>query len=404
MKSYTVFLDSAHKQCELNTVSSSMIYRYLLENGHQITTNPQRADFIIINSCGYHQDLREKSVALYQTYHAIKKPNSQIIMYGCLVNIDNEQVSTLDVLPISFTDQHLLDNIFFQTKKYEKMSPCCYSETSDIFVQGSKDLNILNHPNFLLSRFFLPFSHKMKTNYARMIQGLDHHNKILVQISQGCLGHCSYCAIKKAKGNLRSRTIDEIIEDITKMYSDSKIVYLVADDCSSYGFDIGTDLFELLETVHQKFPKLPIQISYVSPNFLVKFHEKYQKLFQQISIPYTTIPFQSGSNKIIKRMDRSYDTHQVVEVIKNIKQVSPQTYFEGHFIVGFPGETVVDFLKSLFTLHYFDFPIALRYSESKGTKSASFPQKKSELTKQLRYTIMTFFINIIILGKLIKNP
>lgn len=404
MKGYTVLLDSAHKQCELNTVSSSMIYRYLLENGHTITTNAQRADFIIINSCGYHQDLREKSVALYQTYHTIKKPTSQIIMYGCLVNIDTEKVTSLDVLPVSFTDQHLLDKIFFQTKKYEKMSSCCDSETRDILIQGSKDLNILNHPNFLLSRFFLLFSHTMKTNYARMIQGLDHHNKIIVQISQGCLGHCSYCAIKKAKGNLRSRTIDEIIKDITKMYSDAKILYLVADDCSSYGFDIGTDLFQLLETIHKKFPKLPIQISYVSPNFLVKFHDKYQELFQKISIPYTTIPFQSGSNKIIQRMDRSYDTHQVVEVIKNIKQVSPHTFFEGHFIVGFPGETVADFLKSLFTLRYFDYPIALRYSESKGTKSESFPKKKSELTKQLRYTIMTFFINIIILHKLIKKP
>ena len=284
------------------------------------------------------------------------------------------------------------------------MTPCCDSETRTILIQGSKDLNILNHPNFLLSRFFLPFSRTMKTNYARMIRGLNHQNKIIVQISQGCLGHCSYCAIKKAKGNLRSRTIDEIIKDITKMYDDSKIVYLVADDCSSYGFDIGTDFFQLLETIHKRFPKVSIQISYVSPNFLVKFYEKYQELFQQVQIPYTTIPFQSGSNKIIKKMDRSYDTHQVVEVIKRLKQVSPHTSFEGHFIVGFPGETVGDFLQSLFTLHYFDYPIALRYSESKGTKSASFPQKKSEMTKQLRYTIMTFFINIVILYKLVKNP
>jgi MiaB/RimO family radical SAM methylthiotransferase len=404
MKCYTVFLDSAHKQCELNTVSSSMIYRYLLQNGHKIATNPQTADFIIINSCGYHQDLRDKSVALYQTYHAIKKPNSKIIMYGCLVNIDNETISALDLLPISFTDNYLLDKLFFQTKNYAEITPCCDSKTRNILVQTPKDLNISHHPNFILSRFFLPFSRKMKTNYTRMILGSNHHNKIIVQISQGCLGHCSYCVIKKAKGDLQSRSIDEIITDITDMYDTSKILFLVADDCSSYGLDIGTSLFQLLKTIHQKFPELPIQISYVSPNLLVKFHNEYQELFQQISIPYTTIPFQSGSNKIIKKMDRSYDTRQVVEIIKELKQASPRTYFEGHFIVGFPGETVIDFLKSLFTIHYFDYPIALRYSESKGTKSASFPQKKSEITKQLRYIVMTFFINIIILYKLATNP
>jgi ribosomal protein S12 methylthiotransferase len=404
MKCYTVFLDSAHKQCELNTVSSSMIYRYLLQNGHKITTNAQSADFIIINSCGYHQDLRDKSVALYQTYHAIKKPNSKIIMYGCLVKIDNEKVSSLDLIPISFTDNSLLDKLFFQKMNYAKMTPYCDSKTHNILVRTSKDLNISHHPNFILARFFLPFSRKMKTNYNRMILGSNHHDKIFVQISQGCLGHCSYCVIKKAKGELLSRSIDEIITDITYMYDSSKILFLVADDCSSYGLDIGTSLFQLLKTIHQKFPDLPIQISYVSPNLLVKFQNEYQELFQQISIPYTTIPFQSGSNKIIKKMERSYDTRQVVEIIKKIKQVSPHTYFEGHFIVGFPGETVLDFLKSLFKTHYFDYPVALRYSESKGTKSASFPQKKSEMTKQLRYLVMTFFINIIILYKLARNP
>jgi tRNA A37 methylthiotransferase MiaB len=404
MKCYTVFLDSAHKQCELNTVSSSMIYRYLLQNGHKIITNAQTADFIIINSCGYHQDLRDKSVALYQTYHAIKKPNSKIIMYGCLVNIDNETVSALDLLPISFTDNYLLDKLFFQKKNYTEITPWCDSKIRNILVQTPKDLNISHHPNFLLSRFFLPFSRKMKTNYTHMILGSDHHNKIIVQISQGCLGNCSYCVIKKAKGNLQSRSIDKIITDITQMYDTSKILFLVADDCSSYGLDIGTSLFQLLKTIHQQFPDLPIQISYVSPNLLVKFQNEYQELFQQISIPYTTIPFQSGSNKIIKNMNRSYDARQVVEIIKKIKQVSPRTYFEGHFIVGFPGETVIDFLKSLFTIHYFDYPIELRYSESKGTKSSSFPHKKSEITKQLRYMVMTFFINIIILYKLARNP
>lgn len=237
-----------------------------------------------------------------------------------------------------------------------------------------------------------------------MIFGSDHCKKILVQISQGCLGNCSYCVIKKAKGNLQSRSIDAIIMDIERMYDPSKTLYLVADDCSCYGLDSGTNLFQLLKIIREKFPVLPIQMNYISPNFLTKFYNEYRKLFQEFSIPFITIPIQSGSNKIIKNMNRHYDTRQIVEIIKELKQISPRTYFEGHFIIGYPGETFVDYLKSLFTTQYFDCPVALIYSDAKGTKSAILPQKKLQITKQMRYLLMIFFINFIVLYKLATNP
>jgi len=83
----------------------------------------------------------------------------------------------------------------------------------------------------------------MKQNYDRFIFGLDHRNKMLVEVSKGCIGNCYYCAIKKAKGDLKSRSIDAIISDIRSIYDPSKTLFLVADDCSSYGLDIGTNIF-----------------------------------------------------------------------------------------------------------------------------------------------------------------
>jgi tRNA-2-methylthio-N6-dimethylallyladenosine synthase len=136
----------------------------------------------------------------------------------------------------------------------------------------------------------------------------------------------------------------------------------------------------------------------------LKFHNEYRELFQELTIPYTTIPFQSGSNKILKNMNRHYDARQVVEIIKELKQLSPRTYIEGHFIVGYPGETNIDFLKSLFITQYFDYPVALIYSEAKEMKSATLPQKKSQMTKQMRHVLMIFFINFIVLFKLATNP
>ncbi len=380
-----------------------MIYRYLLENGHKITQDVVEADFIIINSCGYHQEKRDESVSLYQKYHATKKQNAKIIMFGCIVKIDEELLRTLDLYPIGFNDGAILDGFFFKKKKFKELTERCDSETRDKLISHPGHLDFSRYPNFFLSRLVIPFSHKMKSNYDRFIFGLDHCNKMLVEVSKGCLGNCYYCAIKKAKGNLKSRSIDAIISDIKSIYDPSKTLFLVADDCSSYGLDIGTNIFQLLKRVREEFPELQIQINYISPNLLVKFYNEYMELFREFHISYVTLPIQSGSNRIIKNMNRNYDALQIVKIIKDIKKISPSTLIEGHFIVGYPGENFIDFLKSLFITQYFDYPIALKYSDAKGIKSSMLPHKKARITKYLREIIMTAFINFVVFYKLATN-
>jgi len=102
-----------------------MIYRYLIENGHKITQDAKKADFIIINSCGYHQEKRDASVNIYQKYNAIKNQDTKIIMYGCIVKIDEELLRTLDLYPIGFNDGKILDDFFFQKKYFEDIHEPC---------------------------------------------------------------------------------------------------------------------------------------------------------------------------------------------------------------------------------------------------------------------------------------
>jgi len=377
-----------------------MIYRYLIENGHKITQDAKKADFIIINSCGYHQEKRDASVNIYQKYNAIKNQDTKIIMYGCIVKIDEELLRTLDLYPIGFNDGKILDDFFFQKKYFEEMTERCDSETRNILCKTSGHLDFSLHSNFFLSRLFIPFSRKMKLKYNRFIFGLDHHDKILVQVSKGCLGNCYYCAIKKAKGDLKSRGIDAIISDIKSIYDPSKMLFLVADDCSSYGLDIGTNIFLLLKRIHKEFPDLSVQINYISPNLLAKFYKEYMRLFRESPISYVTIPMQSGSNKIIKNMNRNYDAFQVAKIIKEIKQISPNTLFEGHFIIGYPGENFIDFLKSVYITKYFDYPLAFIYSDTKGTKSYMLPNKKGRMAKFFRLLIISAFINLVVLYRL----
>jgi len=404
MKSYQILIKSAHPRCSLNTVSSSMIYRYLVQNNHKITNDISKADFIIINSCGFHKKTRDATINLYNSFYNQKKQNAKIIMFGCLIKIDNELLRPLDLIQIDFKDDLLLDKYFYQNTNFVEMTPHCDSKIREEILQEQSQIDFSKFPNFFLSKKFLRISPKIKSNYERLLSGMDHTNKLLVEISKGCIGNCHYCAIKKVKGKLKSRNVKEIISDIKGIYDPSKILFLVADDCSCYGLDIRTNIFHLINRIENEFPGISIQMNYLSPNLLDKYSKEYIELFGKSDIPFITIPMQSGSNKIIRNMNRNYDSRRIFNIIKQINKISPKTLIEGHFIIGYPGENFIDFLKTVFATIYFDYPVVIMYSDSKGLKSSTLPKKKSSRTKYFRHLIITFFVNIVIFFKFLTNP
>lgn len=398
MEPLKVLVDSAHHRCELNAVHSAMIQRYLTENGHQVTSDEHEADVIIINTCGYHEVLRDVSIALYEKYHT-RNPDKKILLYGCLVNIKDDRLQNIAADLVGFSDDALFDSLFMRTTPFQRFTPYCDRSRST----PCETPQLLPIPNSFLTRLLLPWSKTMKADYDHLMSARDYQNKMVVQISTGCLGNCHYCAIKKAKGALKSRPIDAILADIRKMDNPSAPLYLVADDCSCYGLDIGTDLFHLISRIHEAFPTLSIQISYISPNLLLSNQEKYEALLADSPITYVTIPLQSGSQNILAAMNRHYDPKEVIVAVKKLRRISPDILIEGHFIVGYPGETLLDFLKSLALSRYFDFPLSFSYSETKDVKSASLPGKKSEATKDIRNLVMTVAANGIVAYRLLKR-
>ena len=232
----------------------------------------------------------------------------------------------------------------------------------------------------------------MDVKYGQMIDTITQKNRYFVEISRGCTGNCSYCVIKKAKGKLRSRTVEAILTDIGKLYDPSKKLFLVADDCGCYGLDAGSNLIELISEVDKQFPSISIDINYLSPQWFERRPDEYIKLFKDTSIDLVIIPMQSGSNIVLKKMNRHYDADKIIKIVDQIKKASPKTLMYGHFIVGFPGERIIDFLKTLSAMKHFDYPIPFNYSEMKGTPSASLPHKKSRFVILLRWYIALFFV------------
>ena len=400
-KSYNIFVDSANWLCEINLLSFSMINRYLTENGHRIINDPLKADYIIIISCGFTKDSEDRTTSIYEKHQKRKKKNTTIIMFGCLIKINPELIKSLDLIPIDFKDGKKIDKILYNKIKFEDLKPYCDTEKlEDLFgdkinVQPSKNIPVL------FTRFMLPFSKKLRRNYKKIIDDLVARNKILIEISKGCASNCKYCVIKKTRGKICSRKIDDIMKDVEKLYDPTKELFLVADDCSCYGMDIKKTLFDLLVEIKKKFPDLLINLDNINPYWLEKDPDMYIKLFSEFNISYATIPLQSGSNKIIDDMNRNYDIYKILDIVKKIKKVSPETIIYTHYIICYPNEKFIDFLKSIYSSLYFDLSILFVYSEPEESTSSSFLNYRSRFTREYRSFIFMLFHNFVTFYKLL---
>lgn len=404
MNSYKIFIDSAAWLCEGNLIESSRIYRYIIDNGHRLIINPSEADFIIINTCGFIKEREVKSVDLLKKYNSLKKESAKIIMFGCLVKINPGLMNSLDIYTIDLDEDEKLDKIFYKKTKFKDVKPYCDNETIQKLLIKKNIVKETKCPVLFLTDFMSLFLKKLRIKYNKVIDSVTYKNKVLVEICRGCTSNCNYCLIKRAKGNVKSRPIKDILSDIEKTKNPSKNLFLVADDCSCYGLDIKTNLFNLIYDINKKFPDLSIDLDEINPYWLEKYPEEFITLFKNININFAVIPLQSGSNKVLKNMNRQYDITKVIKIIDKIKKVSPRTFIYSHFIVGYPGETWIDFLKTLTCAVHFDIPIVLKYSEHEGSASSSLPEKKSMSTILIRENILNYFLNFIIFYKFLFHP
>jgi tRNA A37 methylthiotransferase MiaB len=237
--------------------------------------------------------------------------------------------------------------------------------------------------------------------YNQILKDLTHKNRIFVEISKGCTGKCSYCVIKKAKGNLRSRNIDDILDDIESIYEPSKTLFLVADDCGCYGADIGSNLYELISRINKRFPNISIDLNYLNPEIMEQDANEHISLFKNSYFRYVIIPIQSGSNKIINKMNRRYDTNKILNITDQIKKTSPSTILYAHFILGYPGEGTIDFIKTLGATLHFDIPLPFIYIPMRQTDKSN-PNRNPRFISNFRMIVFMFLTNLVILSKISK--
>lgn len=375
---------------------SSMVdlrnYSNLLEsnNYHQVA-HASDADLILVSTCVAAQETEDISIQLITTLIKEKKPEAQIIVCGCMAQINKEK------LRLRFPDQisgfygpretdtfmtHLnLKPVSIITSFYDQ-------QIGTLSPQTRGRQHIFRSLKYI-DRLISPFSKQAGARIDRLLKTILFYapNTSFVQVAKGCAGNCTYCIIKLARGAIVSRPIDEIVREIKQALQKGYThIVLVADDSASYGIDIGTDYPTLLQHILAINHTLTISLCNVNPSrFMVKLN-KFLEIIEPgriLNIEYTV---QHGSNRILANMKRNHTIEAYIESIRAIHKVDPDITIKSHLLVGFPGESTADFKENLRLLDrvMFDKLGIFKYSDRPGTPSSTFPDKVPYLIKVWR--------------------
>ena len=333
-----VFLCVTNNVCHLNIYLATQIYNFINLNGFNFTDRSKDADIIIIVTCAVDENFEKQSLNIVNRYIKKYKKDKRIIVAGCLPKI-NERVSKIE------------DIICIGPKELEKFD--------DLFKPKIKISSIK--------------ANKLNKGLISRRAGPDDY---YVEISKGCANNCSYCAIKKAKGGVKSKPIKNIINEFKEgLDLGYKQFVLLADDCGSYGIDINTNFAELLNSIKREaVGDFSLTIYYFEPGRLIELYPKIDKNIIK-RIKYLTVPIQSTSQRILKLMNRNYSVNSVLDIIQDIRLLNPKIWLETHVINCFPSETREESFDALKLKKYFNKVAFYQYSDRNGTVAINLPDK-----------------------------
>ena len=344
--------------CKVNTYESNVMSDILKNNNYVETIN--NADVAIINTCTVTNTADNKSLKTIR--HAIKEnPNAIILVCGCLSQNKVDIINEIDGVNI------IIGNIF-KTKIIE------YIER---FKKEKKQIIDIHNIN--------------NTVFETMSLNNFNKTRAFVKIQDGCNNFCTYCVIPYTRGNVRSKPKEEVIDEIKKLiHNGHKEIVLTGIHTGNYGSEFDNyDFANLLEDLVKIDGLERLRISSIE---ITELNNRVLKVIEDNSIlvDHMHIPLQSGSDEVLKRMNRKYDKNYFINKINKIRTIRPNISITTDVIVGFPGETEEEFLETIDTIKKVRFTKlhVFPYSKRDKTKAATLPNQVDQNTKKNRVKIL----------------
>jgi len=340
--------------CSASFSDSEMISGLILNGGHTLVGNSSESDLNIIVTCSVKDATANKMI------HRIKSLKSKpLVVAGCLPKAEQSTVEKF-------------------SKNASMLGPNSIGKTLQIIdttLRGTKQILLEDSD---ISKVGLP---KVRLN---PVVGI-------VEIASGCMSECTFCQTKLSKGDLQSYRIGDIVRQIeTEIHDGCKEIWLTSTDNGCYGFDIGTDLPTLIQTVADIPHEFKIRVGMMNPMYMVRIKEKLIESFENDKVyKFLHIPVQSGSNKVLNDMKRGHTAETFKDIVRRTKEKFSDFTISTDIIVGFPSETKEDFEKTIEMLKETrpDIVNLSKYSARPGTEASEMVQIDSSEMKKRSKTI-----------------
>ena len=350
--------------CQQNEADSERIRGILIESGYEITSTAEGADVVVMNTCAIREHAEQRVFGnLGALTHTKRRHEGQkIFLCGCMAG----QTVVTDRIKKSYPH---VDGVF-STHHLWQFAEILYR----VLTSGKRVFYIEDEPGSIAEG--LP-------------QMRDNTLKAWVSIMYGCNNFCTYCIVPYVRGRERSRQPEDILAECRALIQNgTKEITLLGQNVNSYGKDLscGVDFADLLSAICQ-----------IPGEFLIRFMTSHprdagKKLFDTMAAnpkiaKQLHLPFQSGSSRVLKAMNRHYDREKYLEAVNYAKSVMPDLVLTSDVIVGFPGETAEEFEETLTLIEQvrYDSLFTFIFSPRPGTPAAKMEDPTPKEEKNRRF-------------------
>jgi tRNA-2-methylthio-N6-dimethylallyladenosine synthase len=386
----------------MNERDSEAVAAMLRARGYRIVADENDCDILLLNTCSVRDAAEQKAIgkAGYLQQRKKKQPDFVLGILGCMAQ--NRGASLLDQLPdvdliVGTQKFHQVPDYLDNLRAARDAGVPIGETIVDIAEEPGSQNTIKDH--LLPQDVASPVSGSQpSTLNSQLGKGAAPLPQVtaFVSIQQGCNMDCAFCIVPKTRGDERSRPMEDIVHECEQLADRGvREITLLGQIVTSYGrrdyvHTNGISPFvQLIERVHAIDGIERIRFTSPHPrgfkDDLVAAYARLPKL-----CPYVHLPMQSGSNRILRAMNRPYTRERYKEIVDALRAAQPQMYFSTDVIVGFPGETGDDFeqTRALFAACDFDMAYVFKYSIRTGTPAATMEAQVAEETKEQRNQVL----------------
>ena len=353
--------------CKVNAYETEAMQELLEQAGYEIVPFQEKADVYIINTCTVTNMADRKS---RQMLHRARKMNPEAVVAACGCYVQEKPDEAADCVDIVIGNNRKKEIVrileeYENSRDGEKKGP----------GEPLKDLVDIGHT---------------KEYEELSLSRTAEHTRAYIKVQDGCNQFCSYCIIPYARGRVRSRSKDHVLEEVQALAGAGyQEVVLTGIHLSSYGIDNGEDLLSLILAVHEVEGIRRIRLGSLEPRIIT---EEFVRTISGLPkmCPHFHLSLQSGCTETLKRMNRRYTAEEYFEKCELLRQYFHEPALTTDVIVGFPGETQEEFEASRAFVDKVDFyeTHVFKYSRREGTKAAVMPDQVPEPVKAERSAIL----------------